>query len=79
MKKLYGIYNADYLTFEQKAQNMCRIVGSYIGEQIGEALIPLPGIGGYIGNVAGALAGDAVFFCTTYVIPSICKFFSSWF
>lgn len=79
MKQLFDIYNADYLTSEQKAQNFCRIVGSFIGEKIGEALIPYPGIGGYIGNVVGALAGDAVFFCKTYVIPSICKYFSSWF
>lgn len=78
-KKVKDILSADFLTSTQKAQNICRMIGSSIGEKIGEALIPLPGIGAYIGNVVGAVAGDAVFFCTTYVIPSICKFISSWF
>lgn len=74
IKKIIDIRNAEFLTNDQKGQNICRILGSFIGERIGGAIIPFLGIGGFIGNVVGSMAGDVVFFCTiSVVIPYIRK------
>lgn len=70
IQRLQKIYYSDFLTDEQKARNICRILGSYIFGVIGERL-PLPGICGYIGNVVGAIVGEVVF--------SVGKYISSWF
>lgn len=69
-KRLHKIYKSDFLTGEQKAQNICRILGSYIFGLIGERFI-FPGICGYLGNIVGALVGEAVF--------SVGKYILSWF
>lgn len=60
IQRLQKVYYSDFLTDEQKARNICRILGSYIFGVIGERL-PLPGICGYIGNVVGAIVGEVVF------------------
>lgn len=79
VRKIIDIANAEFLTEDQKAQNICRIVFSFVGEGIGEAVFPLPGVGGYIGKVAGAIVGDVVHLCTFHVIPSVFKFIASFF
>lgn len=68
--KILAIANATFLREDQKSQAICRTVFSFVGELVGKGVCQLPGVGGYIGNVAGAIVGDVVYFGTCHVIPS---------